>query len=229
MNIFDEWKGLTRSFFSMKIALDREAALWQAIEIKSPAHTELEVTRGARKYQVTLAEHMATIADEHPLCAMALNLSYSLTEAFARKQLGVDRLEGGIEGWGTLLLKAAGRDWKHVVDGIKGMIEVAVARSAVAHDLIIAQPTIDRFSGAGCACPWQVGDAIRLDFETTQLYRDRLRSLLRVCGPKKAPKSPSNKKNKKKRRKPRRTEAQEARRALRIAYRADVRASKTPQ
>lgn len=227
MDIFDEWKQLTRSFFSMKIALDREAALWSSIEIKSPAQTELEVTRGPRTYRVKLAEHTATVLDEHPLCAMALNLSYSLAEAFARSRLHVERLDGGIEGWGTLLLAAVHRDWTDVLDGKQGLIEVAVARSAVAHGATVAQSTIDRFSGVGI-CPWQVGNAIRLTFETTQVYRDRLKSLLRACsGRVKTPKPARSKKKKEKKPKTRPKDvAREARRALRIAYRTKVRESK---
>jgi hypothetical protein len=208
------------------IPLDREAALWGAIEIKSPAETELEVTRGLRKYQVTLADHTTTIADEHPLCAMALNLSYSLAEAYARNRLGVDRLEGGIEGWATLLLASVGRNCAEVLDGIQGLIEVAVARSAVAHGLTITQTTLDRFSGAGSTCPWNVGAAIRLDFEKTQVYRDRLKSLLRLSsGKKKGPKPAA----KKKKTRPRGTPIQRAKRAMKIAYRAEVRASKAQQ
>jgi hypothetical protein len=216
--LFKEWKELTRALFSAIIAMDREAALWRTLNINSLDRTEMIVVRSQRKYKVKISEHLRAVADEHALCSMALNLSYSLAEAFARQKLHVDQLAGGIEAWAEATLTSASRNWSSVWGGKQGLLEASVARNAIAHAAVIDQAVLNRFSGAGCVCPWQLGDAIRLDFETTQIYRDRLRSLLRVCSSK--PKS--NLPKPRKPRKPRIRAKRELRRARRQLVREKI-------
>ena len=184
MDVFNEWGELTKVFFSTKIALEREANLWRSVGIASPDDVELEAVRGQREYTVGLVHHIRVISDEHPLCALVLNLSYGVTEACARERLGVADLSSGVEAWGQQLLDVAGRDWGDVFGGKSGLIEVAVARNALAHGLTINETVENRFKNASGTCPWSLGDVVRLNFETTNVYRDRLRSLIRVSQPK---------------------------------------------
>lgn len=180
MDIFDEWGELTKVFFSTRIAIDREAALWRSVEIARRDDVTLEVIRGQRTYAVDLNDHVRVLSDEHPLCALVLSLSYALLEAHARDRLNTAKLEGGIEGWAKKLLDAHGRDWADVFGGKQGLVEVAVVRNALAHGATITQEIHQRFADDGGVCPWPVGMVIRLDFETTNVFRDRLRSLIRV-------------------------------------------------
>lgn len=223
-HIFTEWKHLTRAFFSTKIALDREANFWKASQIRTPANTEIEVVRGLRKYRVAVAEHTTTLIDDHPLCAMALSLSYGLAESFARAILGLEELPG-IETWGNELLRRAQRDWGGVLGGKRGLIEVTIARHAIAHGLAITSKMAKRFTDAGYECPWAVGSVVRLTFETTQIYRDRLRSLMRVCAPKRgtAKTAPPPEKTKRPRKMTAERRERAERRARKIAYRQKLR------
>jgi hypothetical protein len=187
MDIFEEWGELTKVFFSTRIALDREANLWKSIEIAKPEDVELEVLHGQRKYAVDLPDHVRVLSDEHPLCALVLSLSYALLEAYARFRLGPGTVQGGIEAWAKKLLDLNGLDWADVFGSKQGLIEVAVARNALAHGALVTREIHDRFTASGCTCPWAVGTTLRLEFDVTNVYRDRLRSLIRVTQPVPAP------------------------------------------
>lgn len=180
MKVFDEWGELTKVFFSTKIAIDREAALWNSVEIAKREDVGLEAVRGERKYSVHLIDHVRVLSDDHSLCALVLSLSYALLEAHAREQLNTPELKGGIEAWAKQLLDAHGRDWAVVFGGKQGLVEVAVVRNALAHAACVTQDIHDRFVNNGLDCPWDLGTSLRLNFETTNIYRDRMRSLLRL-------------------------------------------------
>jgi hypothetical protein len=181
--VWDEWRNLTRFLESARVAFARERSLWQSLELADPESVTISTTTGVRRFQVSLSDHLASVDDEVTLYAAVLIHTYALAEDAGCRALGVDsRSAGGIENWGKGLLAARGRDWSGVLDGEAGAVEVAVVRNAFTHGAReIDAGAVARLSA--CGAPLRsVGDRVGLQYEELRVYRDRLRSLLRVGG-----------------------------------------------
>jgi hypothetical protein len=177
--IWDEWKRLTRFLHSAHLALQREAQLWSGLELAAPEQVELLGRHGASSYSVALADHISAVGDDESLYSAVLFSSYAIVEATASDRLGIDSRElGGVEDWGSRLLKQVSKSWDDVFDGCAGAVEVAVTRNALAHgSRVIDHGAANRLLQAGSS--WVEGAMPALDYDSLQSYRSRLRSLLR--------------------------------------------------
>jgi hypothetical protein len=177
--VWAEWKRLTRFLHSAHLALQREAQLWSTLELASPEAVELLGGHGPSKYSVALADHVSAVQDDETLYTAVLFATYALVEATAADHLGIDSRDlGGIEDWGARFLGKVGKSWEDVLDGCAGSVEVAVVRNALAHGTReLDQGAANRLGQVGSA--WSLGPMPTLDYAGLQLYRSRLRSLLR--------------------------------------------------
>jgi hypothetical protein len=186
--LWSEWRRVTRFLESARLAFAREQGLWQSLEIASPAAVQLVAPRGSAggTYSVALDDHLKALADEETLMASVLIHSYALAESAATSLLGLDpRHTGGIESWGASLLRNKGTDWQDVLHGKAGMVEVAVVRDVYAHGSRTVDGTAaSRLAAAASPDPPALtsGSVVMLDHPTVCVYRDRLRSLLRLGG-----------------------------------------------
>lgn len=181
--VWTEWGALTRFLESARVAFARERNLWHSLELADPEAVQITTTTGARRYEVTLANHVAAVEDEVILHASVLIHTYALAEAAACSKLGIDsRSAGGIETWGRRLLAQNNRDWTGVFDEEAGAVEVAVVRNAFAHGTRMIDASDETRLAAVGAPPRRAGDAVGLPYEELRVYRDRLRSLLRTGG-----------------------------------------------
>ena len=183
--VWDEWGRLTRFFESSRIALAREATLWQSLELANPDDAFVRVESGSCTYQVSLAAHTEAVSDTWFLYASALLSYFALAESAAAEKLGLDDLVGldGAVDWGDRLLASAGTDWRKVHGGRLGMVEVAVVRNLIAHgDRMYSKRAVTRLTSFGVRPGPAVGDPVVLDDETFREFRARLKSLLNRCG-----------------------------------------------
>lgn len=182
--VWDEWKRLTRFLECSKIAFRRELGIWDSLEVPDLEAIRIATQNGRSTFKLNAREHADTLQDESLLYFIVLTYSYSLCECYARVKLGLgesERLESGIEAWGERVLKTTGCTWSDVLGGRSGLIEVAIARNFISHgSRSIGQSTLNRFQSAGELCPWKVGDIFTLDYDTVEVYRSRLKSLMRV-------------------------------------------------
>lgn len=182
--IWDEWKRLTRFLECSKIAFQRELNTWRSLEVPNLETTRIATQNGVSRFRVTASDHIETLQDEDLLYFIVLTYSYSLCERYARVKLGLDegsRLSGGVETWGTTLLRQTGNAWADVLGGRAGLMEVAVSRNFIAHgSRLVSQQILDRFQVAEEPCPWRLGDTITLGYEKVEGYRSRLKSLMRI-------------------------------------------------
>ncbi|MFO0467541.1 MAG: hypothetical protein ACK5ZS_01130 [bacterium] len=184
MTIWDEWGRVTRFLQSARIAFAREDRLWGTIELADPSVAEVRVTRGESQYRVSLKQHREAVLDEQILFASVLIHSHALVEAGASDRLGANASEmGGIEDWGNRLLTAAGTSWSEVLGGKAGLVEVATIRNCLSHGAhTMDKKGFNRIRDADPATPWTAGAPIILTLENLEIYRARLRSLLRLGG-----------------------------------------------
>ena len=183
-DIWEEWKRLTRFLECSKIAFKRESDIWRSLQVPDLDAVRIATTNGDSSFSLTANDHLDTLQDEGLLYFIVLTYSYSLCECYAKVKMGLgegDRLSGGIETWGTNLLAQAGNNWTDVLHGRAGLIEVAIARNFIAHGTrLVGQSTLNRYILAGEPCPWQFGQPLVLDYEKVELYRSRLKSLMRL-------------------------------------------------
>jgi len=179
--VWDEWGRITRFFESSRIALAREAVLWNSLELADPKEALVRVTSGTSSYQVSLEAHAEAVSDTWFLYASALVSYFALAESVAADELGLDDLVGmdGIADWGGQLLRAAKCDWRKVHGNRIGAIEVAVVRNLIAHgDRSYSKRAVAKLRAGGMSpCP-EPGDPLVLDDQTFREYRSRLKSLL---------------------------------------------------
>jgi hypothetical protein len=184
--IWDEWKRLTRFLECSKIAFERELGIWSGLHVPDLNAIQIRTSNGDSLFRLTANEHMDTLRDEDLLFFIVLSYSYSLCECYARVKMGLgesERLNGGIENWGTHLLAQAGNTWGDVLGGRAGLIEVAIARNFIAHgSRLVGQSALDRYISATESCPWALGESLVLDYVKVELYRSRLKSLMRLGG-----------------------------------------------
>lgn len=183
--LWDEWGRITRFFESSRIALAREAALWNSLELADPHEAYVRVQSGTSIYQVSLPSHAEAVSDDWFMYASALISYYALAESAAAEKLGRDDLVGfdGIADWGQQLLESAGCSWGKVHGRRAGVVEVGVVRNLIAHgDRTYSKRAAKKLADAGLRqCP-QPGDAVILNDEIFREYRARLKSLLNRGG-----------------------------------------------
>ena len=182
MSTWKDWNRTTRFFKSTFLALEREAALCRSLPFEDPSSIEFCCSIGNGRYRVSLDKHVDAVSDTAMLCALVLVFAYATTEEAARARL-IPPLGSNepIEQWALRLLQSNGAAWSARF-GCGSLVEVAVARNAVAHDLTIDQHMINRIQQYGGVSPWAVGDRVVLTLSAVEEYRARLRSLLRYSG-----------------------------------------------
>ena len=179
---WNEWGRLTRFMESARISFQREARLWQSLELQKPEEIKVHVNDDKSYYAVTLEQHCQAVNDDWLLFGLVLVASYALAESAASEKLGLTNMTdvGGVETWGQRLLDGAGSKWSDVKDGKKGAVEVAVVRNVIAHgDRTYSQTAVNRLSSAGIA-NIKVGDPVVLTHAVLKDHRARLKSLLRA-------------------------------------------------
>jgi hypothetical protein len=183
--MWSEWGRTTRFLNSTRIAFAREQALWRNLELADRSAARIHTVSGPARYRVSLEDHIRALGDEQLLHGAILVYSYTLAESQAADHLGLSTRDlGGIEDWSHRLLQRIGRSWGDVLDGKAGLVEVAVVRNALAHGLDrMDQRGINRMAAAGSTFGWTVGEPVVISFGQLRLYRDRLRSLLRLAFP----------------------------------------------
>lgn len=183
--MWNEWGRVTRFLNSTRIAFAREQALWQTLELADRSTARIHTVSGPAAYRVSLDDHVRALGDEHLLHSAVLVYSYTLAESTIADILGQSTRDfGGIEDWGQRLLDRIGRSWTDVLDGKAGLVEVAVIRNALAHGIErMDQSGINRMTAAGSTSGWSLGDSVEVSSDRLRLYRDRLRSLLRLAIP----------------------------------------------
>jgi GAF domain-containing protein len=183
--MWSEWGRTTRFLNSTRIAFARERALWQNLEIADRSAARIHTASGLARYRVSLDDHVSALDDEQLLHGAILVYSYTLAESQVADFLRLDTRDlGGIEDWAGRLLRRIGRTWGDVLDGKAGLVEVAVVRNTLAHGVRrMDQRGINRMTAAGSAFGWAVGEPVEVSADGLRLYRDRLRSLLRLAFP----------------------------------------------
>ena len=179
--MWDNWKKGTRFFRSARIAFEREKKLWDNIELKEPDSSQVYDEEGGSSYSVSVSDHVEVMRDLDLLYTAVLIYSYSIIESEAADQLGEEIADlGGIEDWGERVLSQNGMEWSDVFDGREGIVEVAIVRNMFAHGKsVVDERDYNRLQNVGCS-EWSKGDTIDLDFDKIRIYRNRLRSLLRL-------------------------------------------------
>ncbi|TXL61474.1 hypothetical protein [Aeromicrobium terrae] len=180
--LWDRWGALTVSLLSMRVAIEREHALWEHLDVTNRAETRIKSSVGG-KFKIKITDHAAALEDQSTLASAALVLSYSMAEAAALERLGLDsRKVHGIEEWGARLLESNTSSWDDVEGGLAGVVEVAVIRNLVVHGpLTIDAASAKRLRKAGCTT-LDAGDQVVLDLDIVGGYRHRLRHLLEAGG-----------------------------------------------
>jgi hypothetical protein len=180
--VHDEWARLTRFLESARVAFGREQQLWTTLGIQNAAQVEIAAPASqGKKYRVELRQHIEALAEPEMLYASVLVHSYALAETAAAEKLGVSvRALSAIEDWGTRLLTAAGKDWSAVKGGLRGAVEVAVVRNALAHGMrAMDAPAAKRLAAAGLTNRPE-GSAVSLSYQDLYVFRDRLLRLLKA-------------------------------------------------
>jgi hypothetical protein len=182
--IFDEWKRLTRWWNCTTTAAARERIYWANAGFKDPSAAEVVFShRPKSNFKISAKDYAATLDDEPLMASLVLLMSWTLLEQRGREVLGLresDQLSQ-IEDWGAKALNGRGASWSRVFGGKKGLVEVATVRNAVAHgNHRVTQRMLNRVEAAGGTVPWKHLSAIRLDVPTVSVYRDRIRSFIRL-------------------------------------------------
>lgn len=182
--IWDEWGRLTRFFESSRIALAREAHLWDSLELANHGDAVVRIESDSCTYQVSLQAHTEAVSDTWFLYASALLSYFALAESAAADALGREDLVGlDAAMWGDQLLERAGASWDKVPGGRIGILEVAVVRNLIAHgDRTHSKRSISKLTAAGMKVPPRIGDPVVLDDKTFREYRRRLKLLLNRAG-----------------------------------------------
>ena len=181
---WNEWGRLTRFMESARISFQREARLWQSLELQKPGEIKVHVNDDKSYYAVTLEQHCQAVTDDWLLFGLVLVASYALAEAAAAEKLGLRTMTdvGGVESWGQQLLNGAGSKWSDVKDGKGGAVEVAVVRNVIAHgDRVYSRASVNRLAAAEVAGVKE-GDPVVLTHGVLKDHRARLKSLLRAGG-----------------------------------------------
>jgi hypothetical protein len=180
--LWQRWGELTRFLGSVGVALANER---HSVQESGSGASDAPVrsATGKSSYTARPEQHLAAISDTQTLYRVTLLGYYALAEAAASERVRPgERSTGGIEGWGTALLSRNDQTWDRVLDGKPGAVEVAVVRDSIAHassGLDLA--AIQRLRAAGSE-RFALDEVPQLDHESLMLYKDRLRSLLRMGG-----------------------------------------------
>jgi hypothetical protein len=209
--IWDSWGAVTQFLQITRMAFDAEIARWEGI-YKIADQQQVVIARqgnGQQNFEVNLPIYLATLRNEHMLCALVLQYSYGLIEQHVRNMLAEAYQRGkitqrqidprnratsmddaigrfipsnrGIEKWGTSILKLLNRSWTDVSVGCEGLVEVAIVRNAIAHGVPVITPFLEaRARRNNLQLRWAVGDTVDLNIALLEEYRARLRSFGRV-------------------------------------------------
>ncbi|MEO5663519.1 MAG: hypothetical protein ABIR39_09555 [Nocardioides sp.] len=181
-DVWDSWAELTRFLESARLAFARERNLWQSLELADPDQASIRVRSGGGWYKARLDQHVDAVNDEITLYASVLIHSYALMESAAAEALSMNRVKGGVSGWGRLLLNKTSSSWDDVRDGEAGAVEVAVVRHAFAHGTReIDSDAVKQLADVGAPAR-EVGDAVTLTYSELLAYRGRMASLLNTSG-----------------------------------------------
>jgi hypothetical protein len=203
--VWERWKELTQFLALTDHVLLSQQEQWKGLPIADKDNAKIVRQNGPYKFETDGRTYDAILSDRHVLSSVVLLNSYALVESLTRQVydlLAVDLTVntallndvrsgsttihdvincGGIEVWGTTLLKDLGRDWGYVETGLPGLIEVAVVRNGIAHgEAYVTQKMMNRITSSGGTLPWPLGAEIKIDIAILKEYRHRLRSFARV-------------------------------------------------
>lgn len=203
--VWARWKELTQFLALTDHVLVSQQEQWRALPIADRHAVKILRQDGPYRFETDGATYEAILSDRHVLASVVLLNSYALVESAVRQIYGllvpdmsvstpllaqfrartasIDNLvkNGGIESWGTQVLADFGRNWSYVETEKAGLVEVALARNAIAHgEADVTQTMLNRAIGSGATLPWALGTPIRLDIARVKEYRHRLRSFARV-------------------------------------------------
>jgi hypothetical protein len=182
--IFEEWKRLTRWWNCTLTASARESLYWKSAGIREPSSAELVFShRTNSNFGISATDYAAALDDQSMMASLVLLMSWTLLEQRGRQVLQLkdsDQLPQ-LEDWGRKALTAQGARWSQVFGGRKGLVEVSSVRNSVAHgNHRVTQRMLNRVQALGGSLPWAHREKIRLDVEIVSIYRDRIRSFIRV-------------------------------------------------
>lgn len=203
--VWTHWKELTQFLALSDHVLISQQEQWRALPIPDKHAVKIVRQDGPYKFETDGATYEAILSDRHVLVSLVLLNSYALVESAVRQVYGLlepdmsvstpllrkirahttsigDVMKnGGIESWGTQVLTDLGRNWSYVETQKAGLVEVAIARNAIAHgEADVTQSMVNRATGSGATLPWAAGTSIRIDIARVKEYRHRLRSFARV-------------------------------------------------
>lgn len=203
--VWTRWKELTQFLALSDHVLLSQQEQWRALPIPDKHDVKILRQDGPYKFETDGATYEAILSDRHVLASVVLLNSYALVESAVRQVYGLlvpdtsvstpllgqiranattitDVVKnGGIETWGTQVLSDLRRDWSYVETQKAGLVEVAIARNAIAHgEAEVTQSMVNRATASSASLPWAVGSPIRLDIARVKEYRHRLRSFARV-------------------------------------------------
>lgn len=62
--IWDRWGALTRSRMSTRVAIARERAFWEQLDITNRSTLKIKATVGETRYPIRLVDHVSALDDE---------------------------------------------------------------------------------------------------------------------------------------------------------------------
>ena len=182
--VWERYRDLTRFLHSSRIALNREAALWNTLQLSAPENVGITTPSlgGVGSYEVTVAEHVAALQDFETMSGLVLLGSCSLAEALTRLRLGVDKLDrSGIETWGNEALQRNNRSFADLGDNCGVLVEAYVARNIYAHGQSVwSQNDVNRVANSG-GTPPPVGARLEVA-NRLEAYRQAIKQYMRLTG-----------------------------------------------
>lgn len=199
-----EWLRLTRLQWSGRIAFETELRRWNDPYLTGGERLSVRISDCGGEYETSLENHLAALKDISEYCALILVKSWALLEGHAKLVFYLEQegrlgdlfdlrqetdiaaaddhiLGGGIDAWGSDLLRRLGQGWDNVFGGQAGLVEVSLVRNALAHGRHQAtEKLIESARARGAELPYEVGDEIVLDFQSLHNYRGRIRSYCRI-------------------------------------------------
>ena len=208
--IWNNWSSVTRFLNIACMAFESEHTRWNnSYTIKDPSKVILERVQLGKTFKIDLPIYLDFLQNQHLLCALILQYSHGLveqhtkdvlTELHNRGKLSLLHLDPtgknnniselienftstnrGIEIWGAKILQCTNRKWSDIKEGMKGLVEVAIIRNAIAHGKpTITTRMVNRASKCNLQLLWGLGDEVTLNIQILEEYRSRLRSSSRV-------------------------------------------------
>jgi len=202
--VWREWLQLTRLQWSGRIAFETELRRWNDPFLAGGDKLSVRISDCGGEYETSFDNHLVALRDVSQYCGLILVKSWALLEGHAKLVAHLDLqgrladlfdrgqvedlaaaddhiLAGGVEAWGSDLLRRVGQDWDKVFEGQAGLVEVSLVRNAVAHGRRHATEALIQSARARSAeFPYATGEEIVLDFDRLHNYRGRIRSFCRI-------------------------------------------------